>query len=176
MFPLDTRTRDSWWLCFSIFFYSCFQDVLIMSWSYKSDDRPDFSQLLKTLERLPKKRLARSPSHPVQLSRGTESVFWKVLILRPLFITSSLLTFYSIFLMTFHSAIWSALLLFWFLFVKDSSLADGVQAWNLLWNINKILNWLAANVNATGVLVRMNSALKWEVGLEVQHIYWQTNI
>ena len=54
----------------------CCQDVLMLCWSYKPDDRPDFSKLLKTLERLPKKRLARSPSHPVQLSRSAESVFW----------------------------------------------------------------------------------------------------
>ncbi len=52
-----------------------FQDVLMLCWSYKPDDRPDFIQLLKTLERLPKKRLARSPSHPIQLSRSAESVF-----------------------------------------------------------------------------------------------------
>jgi kinase suppressor of Ras 2 len=51
------------------------KDLLMMCWSYKPDDRPDFSQLLKTLERLPKKRLARSPSHPIQLSRSAESVF-----------------------------------------------------------------------------------------------------
>ena len=53
-----------------------FQDVLMLCWSYSSDDRPDFGMLLKLLERLPKKRLARSPSHPIQLSRSAESVFW----------------------------------------------------------------------------------------------------
>ena len=37
--------------------------------------RPDFSSLVQTLERLPKKRLARSPSHPIHLSRSVESVF-----------------------------------------------------------------------------------------------------
>ncbi|XP_035776214.1 kinase suppressor of Ras 1-like [Anopheles albimanus] len=51
------------------------KDILIQCWSYHSDDRPDFAKLLNQLERLPKKRLARSPSHPVQLSRSAESVF-----------------------------------------------------------------------------------------------------
>uniref|UniRef100_A0A182MLV2 Uncharacterized protein n=1 Tax=Anopheles culicifacies TaxID=139723 RepID=A0A182MLV2_9DIPT len=51
------------------------KDILIQCWSYHSDDRPDFAKLLTQLERLPKKRLARSPSHPVQLSRSAESVF-----------------------------------------------------------------------------------------------------
>lgn len=44
-------------------------------WSFKSADRPDFIGLLHTLDKLPKKRLARSPSHPVHLSRSAESVF-----------------------------------------------------------------------------------------------------
>lgn len=52
-----------------------FQDVLMQCWAYSSDDRPDFRGLLKLLDRLPKKRLARSPSHPIQLSRSAESVF-----------------------------------------------------------------------------------------------------
>lgn len=47
----------------------------MMCWSYRVGDRPDFSSLLKTLEKLPKKRLARSPSHPIHLSRSAESVF-----------------------------------------------------------------------------------------------------
>uniref|UniRef100_A0AAG5CR34 Kinase suppressor of ras n=1 Tax=Anopheles atroparvus TaxID=41427 RepID=A0AAG5CR34_ANOAO len=51
------------------------KDILMQCWSYHSDDRPDFAKLLSNLERLPKKRLARSPSHPVQLSRSAESVF-----------------------------------------------------------------------------------------------------
>uniref|UniRef100_A0A182N9Z2 Uncharacterized protein n=1 Tax=Anopheles dirus TaxID=7168 RepID=A0A182N9Z2_9DIPT len=51
------------------------KDILIQCWSYHTDDRPDFAKLLTQLERLPKKRLARSPSHPVQLSRSAESVF-----------------------------------------------------------------------------------------------------
>ncbi|XP_053671870.1 kinase suppressor of Ras 1 [Anopheles nili] len=51
------------------------KDILMHCWSYHPDDRPDFAKLLTQLERLPKKRLARSPSHPVQLSRSAESVF-----------------------------------------------------------------------------------------------------
>ncbi|XP_064612266.1 kinase suppressor of Ras 2-like [Liolophura sinensis] len=50
------------------------KDVLMICWTYKPSDRPDFSRLLKALERLPKKRLLRSPSHPVHLSRSAESV------------------------------------------------------------------------------------------------------
>jgi kinase suppressor of Ras 2 len=51
------------------------KDVLMKCWSFQAEDRPDFSKLCKTLEHLPKKRLARSPSHPIQLSRSAESVF-----------------------------------------------------------------------------------------------------
>lgn len=51
------------------------KDILMFCWSYPAVDRPDFPKLLTLLERLPKKRLARSPSHPVQLSRSAESVF-----------------------------------------------------------------------------------------------------
>lgn len=51
------------------------KDILMFCWAFQADDRPDFAKLLTLLERLPKKRLARSPSHPVQLSRSAESVF-----------------------------------------------------------------------------------------------------
>ncbi|CAD6995865.1 kinase suppressor of Ras 2 [Ceratitis capitata] len=51
------------------------KEILMLCWSFQADDRPDFAKLLSQLERLPKKRLARSPSHPVQLSRSAESVF-----------------------------------------------------------------------------------------------------
>lgn len=51
------------------------KDILMTCWSYEPGNRPDFAKLLTLLERLPKKRLARSPSHPVQLSRSAESVF-----------------------------------------------------------------------------------------------------
>lgn len=51
------------------------KDILMLCSAYQADDRPDFAKLLTLLERLPKKRLARSPSHPIQLSRSAESVF-----------------------------------------------------------------------------------------------------
>lgn len=51
------------------------KDILMLCWSYLPGERPDFTCLLKTLEKLPKKRLARSPSHPIHLSRSAESVF-----------------------------------------------------------------------------------------------------
>lgn len=51
------------------------KDILMLCWHYTADDRPDFRKLLTLFERLPKKRLARSPSHPVQLSRSAEAIF-----------------------------------------------------------------------------------------------------
>lgn len=51
------------------------KDILMACWAFNVKDRTEFSKLLKTLERLPKKRLLRSPSHPVHLSRSAESVF-----------------------------------------------------------------------------------------------------
>ncbi|XP_061189617.1 kinase suppressor of Ras 2-like isoform X5 [Saccostrea echinata] len=51
------------------------KDVLMICWTYQPDDRPHFKHLLKAVERLPKKRLVRSPSHPVHLSRSVDSVF-----------------------------------------------------------------------------------------------------
>lgn len=51
------------------------KDILMLCWSYRSAERPDFPHLLSTLQKLPRKRLARSPSHPVHLSRSADSVF-----------------------------------------------------------------------------------------------------
>ncbi|XP_043272941.1 kinase suppressor of Ras 2 [Venturia canescens] len=51
------------------------KDILMLCWSYRPENRPDFTKLLDTLEKLPRKRLARSPSHPIHLSRSAESVF-----------------------------------------------------------------------------------------------------
>ena len=51
------------------------KDILVMCWTFKPDHRPDFTHLSTALEKIPKKRLARSPSHPVHLSRSAESVF-----------------------------------------------------------------------------------------------------
>ncbi|CAH1115941.1 unnamed protein product [Phaedon cochleariae] len=51
------------------------KDILMLCWSYDPSARPDFIRLLNSLDKLPKKRLARSPSHPIHLSRSAESVF-----------------------------------------------------------------------------------------------------
>ncbi|XP_052753234.1 kinase suppressor of Ras 2 [Galleria mellonella] len=51
------------------------KDILMLCWSYRASERPDFPSLLITLQKLPRKRLARSPSHPVHLSRSADSVF-----------------------------------------------------------------------------------------------------
>jgi len=51
------------------------KDILVQCWLFSPADRPEFPEIAQTLERLPKKRLARSPSHPIHLSRSAESVF-----------------------------------------------------------------------------------------------------
>ena len=51
------------------------KDILMQCWLYNSDTRPGFPQIAQTLDKLPKKRLARSPSHPIHLSRSAESLF-----------------------------------------------------------------------------------------------------
>jgi hypothetical protein len=52
------------------------QDLLMMCWSYQPSRRPDFSKLLDTLTKLPKRKgLERSPSHPGHLLRSAESNF-----------------------------------------------------------------------------------------------------
>jgi len=55
---------------------SSVQDLLMQCWAYKPDDRGEFKDLLHQIERLPKKKLSRSPSHPVQLSRSADSVLY----------------------------------------------------------------------------------------------------
>ncbi|XP_053376455.1 kinase suppressor of Ras 2-like [Mercenaria mercenaria] len=51
------------------------QDMLLVYWSFNPDDRPSFSQLLKIMERLPRKPFTRSPSHPIHLlSRSADSL------------------------------------------------------------------------------------------------------
>ncbi|KAL4001833.1 Protein tyrosine kinase family protein [Acanthocheilonema viteae] len=49
------------------------KDILVRCWNYSPKERPIFCDILGMLERLPKKRLGRSPSFPV--SRSYESVF-----------------------------------------------------------------------------------------------------
>jgi len=51
------------------------KDILMHCWLHSSEHRPGFPEIAQTLDRLPKKRLARSPSHPIHLSRSAESVF-----------------------------------------------------------------------------------------------------
>jgi len=51
------------------------KDILVQCWYFDADQRPNFFGLLEILNKLPKKRLARSPSHPIHLSRSAESVF-----------------------------------------------------------------------------------------------------
>ncbi|KAK4298539.1 hypothetical protein Pmani_001120 [Petrolisthes manimaculis] len=51
------------------------KDILMACWSYQPYERPEFSNIQITLNKLPKKRLHRSPSHPIHLSRSAESVF-----------------------------------------------------------------------------------------------------
>ena len=52
-----------------------FKDLLMICWTFNSSERPDFAWILKALDRLPKKPLHRSPSHPIHISRSAESVF-----------------------------------------------------------------------------------------------------
>ncbi|KAK7087945.1 kinase suppressor of Ras 2-like [Littorina saxatilis] len=51
------------------------KDILMSCWAYQPQERPDFVQITKALERVPRTRLIRSPSHPVHLSRSTEGIF-----------------------------------------------------------------------------------------------------
>ena len=51
------------------------QDILMSCWAFLPEERPDFVQITKALERVPRTRLIRSPSHPVHLSRSTEGIF-----------------------------------------------------------------------------------------------------
>ncbi|RUS83373.1 hypothetical protein EGW08_008876 [Elysia chlorotica] len=50
------------------------KEILMSCWSFRPNDRPDFSQIAKALNRIPRTRLIRSPSHPCQLSRSSEAI------------------------------------------------------------------------------------------------------
>ncbi|XP_078363143.1 kinase suppressor of Ras 1-like isoform X2 [Oculina patagonica] len=54
------------------------KDTLTICWAFEPDKRPTFSNLLRTLERLPKirhtQRLHRSPSQPCTVGRGAEAL------------------------------------------------------------------------------------------------------
>lgn len=47
----------------------------MICWAFRPEERPEFSKLLDSLTKLPKKRLQRSPSHPIHLVRAAESDF-----------------------------------------------------------------------------------------------------
>lgn len=52
------------------------KDILMLSWAYQPDDRPDFNRLLQLLKELPKKQMPRTPIRKVHhLSLSAESVF-----------------------------------------------------------------------------------------------------
>ncbi|UXI15099.1 hypothetical protein NH340_JMT01042 [Sarcoptes scabiei] len=51
------------------------KDILYACWAFNPDERPDFIKLYESLERLPKKRLQRSPSHPAHLQHSSELAF-----------------------------------------------------------------------------------------------------
>jgi len=52
-----------------------------MTWALDPENRPQFSDLLKAFERLPKKRLRRTTSRPTYLTRSADAlliwnIFW----------------------------------------------------------------------------------------------------
>ena len=51
------------------------KDILLMCWTFRPEHRPDFTYLSDMLDKIPKRGLIRSPSHPVHLWRSAESVF-----------------------------------------------------------------------------------------------------
>lgn len=51
------------------------KDILMLSWAYQIDDRPDFNRLLQMLKELPKKQMPRTPTRKMHLSLSAESVF-----------------------------------------------------------------------------------------------------
>ena len=45
-----------------------------MTWALDPENRPQFSDLLKAFERLPKKRLRRTTSRPTYLTRSADAL------------------------------------------------------------------------------------------------------
>jgi len=50
------------------------KDILSVIWAFNPDDRPAFQMLLKAFERLPKRKLIRSPSQPTYLTRAANAL------------------------------------------------------------------------------------------------------
>jgi len=51
------------------------KDILMLCWSYRARQRPDYTEILNLFKKLPRKKLARSSSNPVNFSRSAESMF-----------------------------------------------------------------------------------------------------
>lgn len=50
------------------------KDILMISWAFQADDRPDFGRLFQLLKELPKKQMPKTPTR-LHLSLSAESVF-----------------------------------------------------------------------------------------------------
>lgn len=55
-------------------FPSALQDILLLCWAYKQEERPSFSKLVDLLEKLPKRN--RRLSHPGHFWKSAEYVKW----------------------------------------------------------------------------------------------------
>ncbi|KAL1243496.1 Kinase suppressor of Ras [Trichinella spiralis] len=51
------------------------KEICMLCWKFRPNERPDFNALLKMFDKLPRKRLVRSPSYPSHVSRSAESLF-----------------------------------------------------------------------------------------------------
>lgn len=51
------------------------KDILMLSWAFQPDDRPDFNRLFQLLKELPKKQMPRTPVRKTHLSLSAETVF-----------------------------------------------------------------------------------------------------
>lgn len=51
-----------------------FQDILLLCWAHKQEERPSFSKLVDLLEKLPKRN--RRLSHPGHFWKSAEYVKW----------------------------------------------------------------------------------------------------
>jgi kinase suppressor of Ras 2 len=51
------------------------KELLMHTWNYRPEERPSFQELQQLVLKMPKRRITRSPSHPVNMSRSAESIF-----------------------------------------------------------------------------------------------------